>query len=99
MQVYLAQQCIIVKHLLEVRYKPVTVGSITVKATTYLVIDSTLGHFPKGQRYYLQSVFVLTAKMVSQQKLKHQWLGKLGGRTEAPLCVVKASPGGGIGLT
>ena len=38
------QQCIIVKHLLEVRHEPMGIDTVTMEAAAHLIVDSATSH-------------------------------------------------------
>ncbi|MBT9149386.1 MAG: hypothetical protein DDT28_00809 [Dehalococcoidia bacterium] len=48
MQIHLAEQCVVVEHLLKVWDQPVSISSVAMESATYLIIDAASGHLLQG---------------------------------------------------
>ncbi len=98
MQVHLAEQGIVIEHLLEMGDQPVSICCVTVKAATYLVVNSPLGHLPQCRVYCFQGLLIPIVVEVSHQELQCHWVGKLGCCAKAAVFTIEVLDKGQVGL-
>ncbi len=79
------QQGLVIQHLLEMRYQPLSIGRIAMEAKTNVVVDPTTAHGPQGVFHHGQGLGLSGTFPVTQQETEHQWLGKLGSHAKAPM--------------
>ena len=72
------QQCVVVEHLLEVRYHPRVVDAVAGEATGELVVDAAAGHRDGGALDGRQRRRLTGAFMAAQQCLKQRRRRELG---------------------
>ncbi len=58
--------CVVVEHLLEVRYQPVSVGAVTRESAAQVVVDAAVGHVPQRLQRHRQSLRVPFVAVAAQ---------------------------------
>jgi len=91
LNVDMAQQCLIVQHLLEVRHPPLPIGRVAVEAAAKVVVDASGGHGVQRRGDHAHGLLVTRAVRVAQQKRERAGLRKLGRIAEPAMRLVEGA--------
>src|SRR5438128_12083464 len=91
MQVKSRQQRVVVQHFFKVRNQPFRVRRIAMKAAAWLIVDTSVRHFPTSLLSHLKDFRATCAVIGTQEKLERHRRGKLWRPAEAAIYSVRGA--------